>query len=363
MRHANQQRIRAGRKAIFAVATLAVALLIPSKAEPPGPAADQGDTALPLDLHPFYSQHFQDPTGADSKFKGYAGRKMIDGLPFDIDGQVTLYGKEEADRGKDHPRGVTGIQINRNFDELHLIHIVDWREYAGCPVATLRLHYSDGTSADIPIRYGVQVIDWSRLFTEDAEVFTDPHTKIIWRGPGGAEGTGRLFKSEVRNPFPHKTATTLDVISTDSGCSYDLIAATVAPSNPSRAVTPPMPPLPPRHFAGALKVRVIDKQTGLPIAGAEIYPAMVIGDISLVADNLLTGEDGTVTVKYPNDPKGAKDLRIKITKPGYGDCELHWNKGWQAGQVPDEITYRLAPDGAKGDDATPDFTIGPPVGV
>ena len=348
---------RAFRHGIYSLALLAAAFVLPSQAQTPA-SNSESDPAQVLNLSSYYSRQFQAPDGSDSKFKGYAGRKVIDGLPFDIGGQITLYGKEEDDRGKDHPHAVDGIRIGRKFDELHLIHVVDWREYPGCPVVTLRLHYADGTHADIPICYGVQVIDWSRLYSEDAEVFTDPHTKIIWRGQGGAEGTGRLFKSEVTNPFPGKVATTLDIISARSGCSYDLIAATVAMHDPKREVTPPMPLLPPRHFAGTIKVYVVDKKTGTPVAGAEIYPAMVIGDISLVADNVLTDQDGMGVVKYPK--AGAKDLRLKITKPGYGNCEIHWNDGWKAGAIPDAIIYEIAPDGATGDDAKPDFTLGEP---
>ncbi len=343
--------------------TLFILLLsaIPSPAETPAPNSGTG-SAQPLDLSRFYTKQYQAPDGSDSKFKGYAGRKMIDGLPFDIGGQISLYGKETADRGTTYAQAVSGIPIGRKFDELHLIHIVEWREYPGCPVATLRLHYADDTSADIPIRYGVHVIDWCRLDSEDAESLTDPHTKIIWRGPGGALGPVRLFKSEINNPFPHRTVKTLDLISTDSGSNYDLVAATVAMHDPKRALTPPLPLLPARNFAGAMTVCVIDKQTGEPIEGAEIYPAMVIGNFSLVANNAITGKDGTAVVKYPKDAKlGAKDLRIKITKPGYSDCELHWSTGWQAGQIPDDITYRLAPNGATGDNATPDFSIGAPV--
>ena len=318
--------------------------------------------AQSLDLSKFYTRQFQAADGSDSKFKGYAGRKMIDGLPFDISGQISLYGRETANRGTNYAQAVTDIPIGRKFDELHLIHLVEWREYPGCPVATLRLRYADGTSADIPIKYGVHVIDWCRLDSEDAESLADPHTKIIWRGPGGALGPVRLFKTVLNNPFPHKPVKTLDLISTDSGCTYDLVAATVAPHDAKRTLTPPMPLLPARNFTGAMKVTVIDKQTGEPIEGAEIYPAMVIGNTSLVANNAITGKDGTAVVKYPKDAKlGAKDLRIKITKPGYGDCELHWMTGWDAGQIPDDITYRLAPNGATGDNATPDFTIGPPV--
>jgi len=324
-------------------------------------AAFKRDPALPLviDLKPFYNRVYADPAGADSKFKGYAGLKTIDGLPFDIGGQIELFGKETADRGTNYPETIEGIKIDRKFDELHLVHAVEWREYYGCPVATIRLHYTDGAVSEFSIRFNQQVNDWSRLYTEDAEVIDDPTTKIIWRGPGGAEGVGRLFKSVLNNPFPEKKVDTMDLISTKSGCSYMLVAATVAQKEPGRAVTPSMPLLSPRNFAGQVKFHIVDKKTGAPIAGAEIYPAMIIGDISLVADNVLTDDNGNAVVKYPTDANGAaKDLRVKVVRAGYQDCEIHWNNGWNAGEIPEEITYRLTREGDTAvDSAIPDFTV------
>ena len=105
----------------------------------------------------------------------------------------------------------------------------------------LRLHYADGTSHDFTLRYNYQVIDWARLLSEEQEIIADPDTKIIWRGPGVYKGTGRLFKSVLRNPYPDKLVDSLDLISTRSRASYTLVAATVAKSDPQREVTAPMP--------------------------------------------------------------------------------------------------------------------------
>ncbi len=298
------------------------------------------DQTLPavIDLKPFYTRAFL-PDGSDSMFHGYAGRQVIDGLPFDIDGKIALFGKENADRNRDYPNEISGIKIGHKFDELHLVHAVEWREYYGCPVATVRLHYADGTRYDFPIRFDFQVNDWSRLFTEDAEIIADPDTKIIWRGAGSAEGTGRLFKSVLRNPFPEKLVESMDLISTRSGCTYVLIAATVAQSDAQRAVTAPMPLLTGRDFDGTLNVRVIDAATGAPIAGAKVYPAMTIGDISLVADNVLTSSDGIAPVKYPK--ADTKDLRLKVAKAGYLTNEDKWQNGWDTGSIPPEFTCQL----------------------
>ena len=100
------------------------------------PPATVGALPYILDLKPFYTKVFVGPDGTNSSYAGYFGRKIIDGLPFDVDGEIYLYGKSPADRGDVRPNEVTGIKIGRKFDELHLIHAVQWREYYGCPVAT-----------------------------------------------------------------------------------------------------------------------------------------------------------------------------------------------------------------------------------
>ena len=293
--------------------------------------------ALPyvLDLKPFYSKVFVGPDGTNSSYAGYFGRKIIDGLPFDVDGEICLYGKSPADRGDVRRNEVTGIKIGRKFDELHLIHAVQWREYYGCPVALLRLHYADGTSHDFTLRYNYQVIDWVRLLSEEQEIIADPDTKIIWRGPGVYKGTGRLFESVLRNPDPDKLVDSLDLISTRSRASYTLVAATVAKNDPRREVTAPMPLEPSLHFDGVLKVRVMDKETGAAIAGADVSPGMDVDDEGVVADPILTSTDGVALVKYP--ASRTSNVGVSVSKPGFSGR----SGNWQSGSIPAEITYQL----------------------
>jgi peroxiredoxin/protocatechuate 3,4-dioxygenase beta subunit len=294
--------------------------------------------ALPyvLDLKPFYTKVFAGPAGTNSSYEGYYGRKTIDGLPFDVDGEIYLYGESPAVRGDVRQNEISGIKIGRKFDELHLIHAVQWREYYGCPVATLRLHYADGTSHDFTIRYNYQVIDWARLLSEEQEIIADPDTKIIWRGPGVYKGTGRLFKSVLRNPYPDKLVESLDLISTRTRASYTLVAATVAKNDPRREVTAPMPWEPSLNFDGVLKVRVVDQETGAPVAGAEVYPGMTVDDEGVIADPILTSTGGVALVKYP--VSRTSEVDVSVSKQGY----LGRSGNWQSGSIPKEITYRLA---------------------
>jgi beta-lactamase regulating signal transducer with metallopeptidase domain len=301
------------------------------------------DPNLPyvVDLQPFYHRVFHDPGGADSRYLGFAGRQVIDGLPFDIGGEIVLYGQSAAQRNVDQPNGVAGIKIGRKFDELHLVHAAQWREYYGCPVATVRLHYADGTQTDFIIRDEFQVNDWNRLLTENDEFVADPDTKIIWRGAGIVKGTGRLFKSVLHNPSPDKVVDTMEVISARSYMSYILVAATVAQTDPARAVTPPLTLYPSRNFDTTLKVHVTDKTTGKPIAEAEVYTAWIVQDVNLVGDPVLTGPDGVAAIQYPKAE--ATDLQIEIGKTGYLMNDTNWQNGLDVANAPPDITYQLTP--------------------
>jgi hypothetical protein len=301
-------------------------------------AASGDDLPHVLNLNPYYSWRFASST--NTSFQTIQGRQVIDGLPFDVDGECVLYGKSEANwnqnEGKTYPEEITGIEIGRAFAELHLIHTAWWHEFHGCPVAAVRLHYSDGQTFEFQLRYCVQVLA-NRLPTEEREILTDPHSKLIWRGPGPWNGSFRLVKTVLQNPFPHKKVDTMDVLSDRSRTSYALVAATVAGADPRRTMTPACPlNQPGREFDGSLKVRVLDKDSGEPIAGADVYPNMIVDGTGLVADPMLTSKSGEVIVKYPIARTGA--VGVEVTKFGY----QAQRSSWQSGNIPDAMTYRLA---------------------
>lgn len=304
-------------------------------------ASNVANNFLPfiVDLSQHYTNKFSptDKLGSNSR--------QIDGLPFEMGGEVILLGKSDAEGDSVDRAEVAGIKIERTFDEMHLLHSVRWREYYGCPVAILRLHYADGTSHDLKIRYNFQVLDWNRLLSEEREIIADPDTKIIKRsGPASWKGTGRLFKSVLKNPFPEKEVVNMDILSTRSRASYKLNAVTVAKCDPHREITAAMPLNQPENFfGGTVKVLVVDNETGAPIFSADINPYMSVEDVGVVADPILTSTDGVALVKYP--VSRTSYLGVEVSKEGYLDRSDHW----KSGSIPDSITYRLEP-GKKSDD-------------
>ena len=273
-------------------------------------------------------------------FTSITGRQMIDGLPFQIDGQAILFGRTYPIRtGTSYPESLDGIRIGRKFDELHLIHYDAWLDVDGAPLARIRLNYADGSKYEYKILYGGQVRDWLQQPTEEREQVADPDTKICWRasGPKAPLDCLRLFKTMLRNPYPNKVVDSMDVISTRSLGSYVLIAATVAPRDPSRPITPPLAWIKPQPFDDSLVVQVQDKATGKPIEGAAVIPLFGLYTGWNWAVPFYTSANGEGVMRYP--PGKMSFFSITIEKDGYGSK----TKQWQLDSISNAITYQISP--------------------
>ena len=317
--------------AVLAGAVLPLGAQTPAGGSTPAAAPASNADGLPFVLN--LKSPYQ--AGAAGTHPGYLGRKTVDGLPFEVNGEAMFSGKNNDARGNSSAKEMRGVQLGRKFEELHLLHSASWREYHGCPVAVIRLHYADGASYDFQIRYGFEVNDWNRLLSEEQEIISDPDTKIIWRGAGVYQGTGRLFKSVLLNPSPDKQVDSLDIISTGSRASYVLAAATVARRDPQREVTSALPLEPDRHFDGVLKVTVVNDKTGDPMPGVDVSPSMSVNGDGVIADPVLTDSNGVAVVKYPADKTSS--LGVQVSKAGFAEK----TGSWQRDNIPNAETFRL----------------------
>lgn len=303
----------------------------------PAPATPNAGSQEPITLD--IARFYRDPAGwANNPLKPFSGRQILDGLPFQIDGQAILYGQTVAERHlMDLPDTLAGIHVGRKFDELHLIHHVEWPDVEGQAVARIRLNYADGTKYEFTLLYGGHVRDWYRLPAEEKETLTDPDTKVCWRRPPVQYNAPiRLFKSLLRNPYPQKVVETIDVVSARNLASYTLVAATVANRDPNRPMTPPVPPgEPERHFDSELSVHVVDQATGQPIAGALVDPGMTVDNEGVVVSPFYTSSGGDGVVRYPE--KRTSAIYVSVKKEGYAER----TSLWLAGSIPDQFTFRL----------------------
>ena len=241
------------------------------------------------------------------------------------------------------------MKVGRAFDELHLLHATQFTDREEETVAKVRLNYEDGSGHEFPIGYGVHVRDWQRLQSEEREIYTDPDTKVIWRGPGVArfKSTTRLSKTRLVNPFPDRVVLTIDFVSTGKVASYDVAAATVARRDPNRPVTPAVPlDRPEWNFDGRMLVRVVD-EAGQPVEGALVSPNIsVAGSIcATVATPLYTAADGAGTVKYPKNESSC--LYFVVQKEGWRRIEEDpWVRLGRVGAKTNGIvvTIRMVPE-------------------
>ncbi len=284
------------------------------------PVEVKGDNqnSQPLDLSEFYP----DGPVPHAILDLFSGRQIIDGLPFQIDGRIRLYGQYRSDAPKHPlPNSIKGIRISRKFDDLHLIHHAMWPDVEGQPIAYIRLNYIDGDEFLYAIRYGVHVSDWYFLPSYEKETVSDPNTNICWRRPPVQyKAPVRLFKTRLANPFPEKVVETMDVISARSLASYGLVAATVAqrlPRGPSAEA--------PRRFDGAITLRVVDDATGEPIHGALVMPGMNVEGEGVVAAPFYTSVTGEGTLRFP--VKKTTNFWVTVKKEGYQSKSQSWGGG------------------------------------
>jgi Tol biopolymer transport system component len=306
-----------------------VALNLVPAAQPA--AANQNAEANTLDLSSIYLK--DNPRWPI--LESFSGRQVVDGLPFQIDGQMRAYGKTPEAHGDGAYRlSHKGIRIGRKFDYLYLIHHAACPDAEGATIAYVILNYADGTEHIIPIRYGVHVRDWYNMPSYEKEAITDPDTTICWRRePASRKAPIRLFESRFENPSPEKEVTSMDIVSARSLAAYCLLAATV--SN-HRSKLPAAKFSGDRNFDGRVVIRVVDANTGRPIAGATVLPGMTVQDEGVIGSPFYSSSAGKGTIPYPT--KDTSNIDATAEKKGYQSEATNWESPF-----PETFTFRLKP--------------------
>jgi hypothetical protein len=92
-------------------------------------------------------------------------------------------------------------------------------------VASLILHYADGTTNKLDIIYGRQVYDWW-FQASDADAPLAGNTKVAWVGENSASKI-RVFQTSFANPKPEVKIESVDYVSGLSKCAPFMLALTV----------------------------------------------------------------------------------------------------------------------------------------
>jgi hypothetical protein len=156
-----------------------------------------------------------------------AGVVELSGVPFYPSGVVLVgpsrhAGAPLAESDEYMPREVDGIPVGHEAHRLYFLHGTHFSAEAGTRIGAYIVHYLDGTRAEIPIRYGEDVLDWWARPGTDMEPAL---SRVVWTGRNDAAssfGDGiRLFMKRWENPYPDRAIESLDMVTGDQSPGAD----------------------------------------------------------------------------------------------------------------------------------------------
>src|SRR5262249_11458836 len=145
-----------------------------------------------------------------------AGTHLLNGVPFHVSG-VVMVGPGATSNGDSDdpvtvPRQVEGIPIGSKAQRLFFLHGTHWRTDDGTRIASSLVHYAAGSTIEVRVVYGRDVLDW---WMHDRQSGEPAERHVAWVGRNdAAEGAGmpiRLFMKAWVNPRPDLTIRSVDV--------------------------------------------------------------------------------------------------------------------------------------------------------
>ena len=156
-----------------------------------------------------------------------AGLTNLAGVSFDLRGLIRL-GRSAYSYAM-FPTNVE-IAVRRTFRRLHVLHGTDFRAQEGRQIGTYRLHYRDGSTADLPILYGH---DLRGAFASEDRQEQAAAAELAWTGNADptkpAPTPVRLYRRTYENPAPDHEVVRISFESTMTSAAPFLVALTVEP--------------------------------------------------------------------------------------------------------------------------------------
>ena len=150
---------------------------------------------------------------------------MLGGILFDVRGVIQLR-RQDPDWYK-FPEHVQ-IPVGRGFRQLHVLQGSIHGELDGAVIGSYRLHYADGQTMDLEMRYGRDLRDWRDSGPPKS---LGERAAVAWIGPRWAGASGnehvRLFRTTYTNPRPEVDVVHIDFVSRMTQAAPFLVALTV----------------------------------------------------------------------------------------------------------------------------------------
>ncbi|MDB6125720.1 MAG: hypothetical protein JWQ71_4713 [Pedosphaera sp.] len=231
-----------------------------------------------LDLKPFVGPSPFQSIGADWLLP--RGKQVFDGIPFQIDGAILLYGTNVAQKTRPGRTNVNNIPVGRRFDKLHLLAAAHSSSTEGITIAKIHLLYVDGSDTTLDIRYGDHVRNWFASWHKADRPLKDPNVHEAWHSQNSAASTTddylRLIHVPLTNASPEKEVRAISLESTKRSAGLMIVAMSVGPAsaeplpNTLFASTNLFPDLRPRQGEPVRGAGVVKTREGEPLAGVHL---------------------------------------------------------------------------------------------
>ena len=151
------------------------------------------------------------------------GEHRFLGIPLQIgEGLLELRSTKLLNR----PAKIGGIRVGRKLNGLHFLHATHWTVDNQATVGNYTIHYTDKSSATIPIVYGKDTTCWWKYPDHKAPTVAE----IAWKGTNPRANqfgaTVWLVLSSWKNPRPNTPVTSIDFSTTDTACAPFCVAIT-----------------------------------------------------------------------------------------------------------------------------------------
>jgi serine/threonine protein kinase/WD40 repeat protein len=153
-----------------------------------------------------------------------SGFVTFDGIAFDVRGVVELGHNSSSIL----PSRARVDAINQTATRLHFLQANSYQLPDGAALGRYVLEYENGTTADLPLKYGEDVRDW---WTASGESTNTPNAHVIWRGYCPAAKTAgianRVWERTYENPHPKLKIRALEFVSDRRGAGPMILAVTL----------------------------------------------------------------------------------------------------------------------------------------
>ena len=208
-------------------------------------------TGSAIDLRPYLNDSLLDEIGRttspgeDDQPPGNNLAELPRGLhtfgdvPFVVQGRIQLMGRGFTRLNRAFPSRARGIHVGSKCSLIHLLHGAAFVPAAQpVQIASLILHYEDGSRGELEIIAGRDVLDWwgpimtTGVARAERET-TSPLTELAWVGSNARlraaqpELSLRLYRSSFINPRPDLELTSIDYVSTLTDAAPFLVGLTV----------------------------------------------------------------------------------------------------------------------------------------